>query len=234
MAAPASAYTTVFGQDEGNGTQATPILSLAANEAFLSDLSVAGMVGVGTETFEEFATGASAPLSLTFGTQTGTLTGNGSITSGLTSTSHFPISGTQFWNNVGTSSNTIAFSSPQAAFGFWATDASDNVSGPGDPLEVSLTQVGGSVVTVPVLNEVDANNGNVLYFGLYTTDPTQEFTSASILINQGDDYVGYDDITIGTLEAPGPTGAVPEPATLSLLGVGLSGLIAKFARRRNR
>ena len=79
-AGSASAYNVFFGEDLGLG-EGTPlpvasrVNSTAAQNSFLANL-----IGVGTETFEGFATGTGAPLALTFpGAGTATLGGTGAI-----------------------------------------------------------------------------------------------------------------------------------------------------------
>ncbi len=45
------------------------------------------------------------------------------------------------------------------------------------------------------------------------------------------DQIGFDDVTFGS---PTPNGVIPEPATLTLLGIGLAGLGLNRLRRKKR
>ena len=224
----AGAYTIFFGQDLGLG-EGTPlpavsrINSTAAQNSFLSNL-----VGVGTETFEGFATGTSAPLNLSFpGAGTATLGGTGSIatvTPGTTNgVGRYAISGSNFWE-VSSGNFTIGFSAPVAAFGFWGVDIGD-FNG-----QVTLTLQGGGVVNLTVPNSINIAGGSVLYYGLIAEGAGELFTSITFgNTNPGVDFFGFDDMTIGSIEQVRPT---PEPATLALLG--LAAALAGAAARRRR
>jgi hypothetical protein len=68
----------------------------------------------------------------------------------------------------------------------------------------------------------------------YIDGYTNSYTGAvNCAINELD-VLELNSSDIAPSEGAGPATTVPEPATLSLLGLGLSGLIAKVAKRRNR
>jgi hypothetical protein len=215
-----------FGQDL-NADESVRLASFpnasAARASFLSNLT-----GVGTETFESFATNAAPPLVLSFpGAGTATLTGAGvfvnSVPSG-TSAGRYPISGTKYVEGS-SASLLVSFSAPVAAFGFYATDVGD-FSG---RITLTLTRPSGTeTFTVP--SAININGGSVLYYGII--DAANPFTSVTFgNTAAGSDFFGFDDMTIGSVQQVTP---VPEPTTLAsmTLGAVLLGFASRRARRR--
>lgn len=200
-----------FGEDldwYGTGTSTN---ADAASAAFQSQLS-----GVGVEDFESFASGQSAPLLVDFGAAgTASLTGSGSIDSG-TGSGRRAFSGSQFYESS-SRGFTIDFSESIAAFGFYGIDLGDFAG------QVTIELSGGTTNTYDIPHTTGSSgstNGNLLYWGIIDTENT--FTSISFNnTGSGEDYFGFDDFTIGTVEQ---VAQVPEPGTLALMAMGLLGL----------
>ncbi|MDF1501440.1 PEP-CTERM sorting domain-containing protein [Roseisolibacter sp. H3M3-2] len=224
-----------FGTDVG-GTDATraPNVNSAATRAnFLSALT-----GVGTESFDGLADGATNP-SLSFaGAGTATLGGAGAVETfagaGANGAGRYPTSGTRFYeatsSNAGTTF-TISFSDPVAAFGFYGIDVGDQ----GSQLALRFTLVGGTTLDwvlpyTPSVGRNSARDGSLLYAGFINTT---SFTSVQFRGTDADDVFAFDDMTIGSAQQvtnpPGST--VPEPSTYVLLASGL-GILGLVGRRR--
>jgi len=182
-----------FGEDLGLG-EGTPLPAHpnadAARVAFLG-----GLEGVGTESFESFAAGTGAPLSISFpGAGTATLQGNGVVeevpvgsTNGF---GRYAISGTHYWESSDVFS--IAFTEPVAAFGFYGVDIGDFQG------RVTLTLTNGGSVTLTIPHTVGGLGGSVLYFGFIDTE--QQYTGISFGNSaSGVDFFGFDDFTIGSI-----------------------------------
>jgi hypothetical protein len=225
----AHAYSVFFGQDLGLG-EATPLPSASrVNSTAAQNSFLANLVGVGTETFEGFASGTGAPLNLNFpGAGTATMGGSGSIQTVAPGTTNgfgrYAISGSNFWE-ASSGSFTIGFSAPVAAFGFWGVDIGD-FNG-----QVTLTLQSGSIVNLVVPNSINIAGGSVLYYGLIASGAGELFTSITFgNTNAGTDFFAFDDMTIGSLQQVRPT---PEPGTLALLGLAAAVAGAAARRRRN-
>jgi hypothetical protein len=217
--------TIFFGEDLGNGAPATAHPNAdAARADFFSNLT-----GVGTETFESFAPGTTAPIAATFsGAGTATLMGNGSIMD-ANSFNRFAISGANYFG-IDKGNFSITFSSPIASFGFYGTDIGD-----GDvPLVLLLTGSNGSTTQV-VPNNTDTiqADGSVLYYAFF--DPTNTYTSVTFTgagtgTVGGSDVFGFDDFSIGSTSQ---ISAVPEPPTWSFVMLAFCGLGFLAYRRRH-
>ena len=190
-----AAYLTFFGEDAGAG-ESTRLLSTpnanAARTSFFSNLS-----GVGTETFESIATGATSPINASFGADIATINGNGSVRSVPSGASfgRYPISGDKFYqaNNA----FNITFTTAQAAFGFYGVDIGDF----NGRVTLTLSKVGGGVETLTVPNTRNGAGGNALYFGLIASDPSNLFTSISFgNTNARTDIFAFDNFSIGRQE----------------------------------
>lgn len=236
LVVPAGAVpTTFFGQDLNGpstvlGTVASPGTipnSFGAQSDFL-----AGLSGVGTETFTGFAAGATSPLNLAFpGAGTAVLNGSGavgSVPAGMVNANgRYGISGTdpeKFFDTVAANFS-VSFSSPIAAFGFFGIDIGDG----GGHLSLLLTPSGGGpVVALDVGNGTTIlQNSSVLYFGFI--DSTTTYSQVNFLNSDTGDGFAFDNLTVGSLEQLNP---VPEPGTLLLLGSSMVGLAGYSWRRR--
>jgi hypothetical protein len=208
---------TYFGQDlnrlppAGPGADNPSRLTDHPHSDFAEKRFLSRLTGVNTETFESFVD-QSSPSSLTFGTDVATLTGSPLIYNVPTDTSYgtFPISGNRFLVLDANSSSffRIDFNSPQAAFGFYATDI--EVA----QLKISLVASSGgrTELTLPTFSAENPTlpTGSVLFFGVIDTESpfvTVEFNRIGF---SGDGF-GFDNMTIGRL-----TQVHPEPATLEL------------------
>jgi hypothetical protein len=221
-----AAFTTFFGIDQGNGIPpTTPNLSLAARTSFVSALGT-----VGVENFESHAVG-SPPPSLSFAgsgvTATATYAAGETINNAVDNGA-FATSPTHYLDSQGVRDDHLVFSSPVAGIGFYVTDLSDGGSAP-DQISIIATLVVGGTQTFTTSVTTSNSNGNVLFFGVVSTDPSVLFSQVEIVntfTSEGDVH-GLDDLTIGTAAA-----AVPEPSGLAILGLGLLGTSSVHLLRR--
>lgn len=209
-----AAPVTFFGEDRGLG-ESIPLTSWenadAARDAFFANLQ-------GVEVFDFESVSGSAPITADFGSAgLATITGNGSVQSvpaGQTNgVGRYAISGTNFYEASGTF--TIEFSEAISAFGFYGVDIGD-FNG-----QVTLTLTNGETILLTVPNSINIAGGSVAYFGFYDTENTYSSITFGNTAS-GIDFFGFDDFTIGIRENVVPD--VPEPVTMSFLGIGFIGL----------
>jgi hypothetical protein len=222
-----AAPATFFGEDvntagDPNSLSAWPNSNAAKNN-FLSNL-----VGVGTETFDSLAVNTTNPL-LTFpGAGQAQLLGSGYVGTGNDGAGRYAISSPNYYY-AGTDNFGVTFSKAIAAFGFYGVDIGDF----GGHLTLTLVDTKGVTSILDVPNEVSQNgeiSGSVLYYGFY--DTADEYTSITFGNDSGgQDVFAFDDMTVGSIEQVKPVTSVPEPISLSLLGVGFAGL-GLLRRRR--
>jgi hypothetical protein len=216
--APAQAFTVFFGEDASAGGNVgnIPNSNIAAGN-FLSNLS-----GSGTETFDGFTVGTT-PSTITFpGIGSAGFAGVGSVQSANTYGA-FPISASNYYSVSVAGTFTINFASPVAAFGFYGTDIGD-VNG---RLTLQLNDANNTLLTVP---NTTTPSGSALYYG-FIAGAGETFTSVTFgNTNGGNDFFGFDNLTVGNLaQVQSPT-AVPEPFTI--IGTLVGGTAALRMRKK--
>ena len=191
---------TFFGEDFGTGDNEQPLESWPNSDTAFTSFS-ALYQDIAILDFESYATNSAEPLTLDFDGQGAVLTGRGVVYEIVTGSyaGTFPTSGTHYWlDDARTEPFTIAFSSPQTAFGFYATDVSDFYG------TILLRLDDGREIPIPAYEGWPT--GSVLFFGIH--DPTNPFTSVSLIPDTIDhgwggsmDGFGVDDLVIGLNDA---------------------------------
>ena len=228
-ASPAFSYQIFFGEDLNNSASAP--LNSFANASAAEDDFLGGLMGVGTETFETFSSGAGEPLALSFpGAGAASLTGGrGSVdevsrgsTNGY---GRYATSGSKFWEVAagGNGNFVVEFNESVAAFGFFGIDIGDF----GGQLMVRLNDQNDTVLTVNnSIGSWGSTDGSVLFFGIIAEAEHELFSQASFETTTGQgDYFAFDDMTVGSrLQVNDPNinpTAVSEPTAIALLCAGL-------------
>jgi len=224
-----------------------------AREAFFNNVTA-----IGGNEFEPAVVGGAGQLNFGYGPgANATFSGGATIVSGMTANFDptlgrynmtaglLPIAGMV---NAGTwfeaqSNFAVSFSSAITAFSFFVTDLGDfdgtvfiDLFGSNSVNPLFSQQLMNSDALPPPASSTGQNaNGNLLFFGITSSDPTRAFTSASFRFVQASgiiDVVGFDSFVVGNYRGstPPPTG-IPEPGSLALAGLALLGLAAS---RRNK
>ena len=181
-----STVKVFFGEDLSSNRR---INSDRAKRKFFSHL-----ISAGTEDFEAYSSGETAPLKVNFGVSgSALLTGNGNIEKGETYSNQKPTSGSKFWL-ADSGDFTINFTKPINAFGFYGTDIGDwggslilhYSNGTNRSIYVGNTVTGGGSTT-----------SSTLYFGFIEKDLRKAFRSITFEnTDSTSDVFGFDDITI--------------------------------------
>ena len=226
LVAPCTAQaslTTFFGED--------PLGSLTNTQAARTDF-MNHVDGVGTESFEEFASGTYPSLDLTFPGSTGDITatlistveGDQMRILATTGAGRYPTAGTQYLD-VNSNGLRLTFSSPISAFFFDGTDIGDF----GGELTLELQTTAGTEL-LPVrytIGSLGSTDGQAIGFGFISSNPVTEI---NFINTWRADYFGYDQMTIADAGQVTPGVApVPLPPALLLFG---SGLLSVGALRR--
>lgn len=131
--------------------------------------------------------------------------------------------GTGHWMEA-TATFDLDFSTAISALSFFVTDLGD-YSG---VFTVELYDGTDRVFSQRLQNtplRVGEGNGNLLYFGVTSSEPLVSFTKARFLITQqvgGDtDVIGFDSFSVGTYTGPVGGTPIPEPTSLALVGLAL-------------
>ena len=111
----------------------------------------------------------------------------------------------------------------------------------GAQVTLRLTKTNGDVVSILVPHSVGTGTGSpsdgaTLFFGLIGETTSDLFTRASFVIapGQSDDFIGFDNLTIGSLtQVQPPRGTVPEPGSLALLALALGAGVSARKRRNS-
>ena len=117
---------------------------------------------------------------------------------------------------------TFSFTNPVNAFGLYVTDLQAELVS-----QQTISYIDGASVKHTIIMP-SATGGGGAFVGFI--DASQLISS--ITFDASGDVVGLDDVQYGKVAAP--PGAVPEPSTLALFGVGFAGIASLRRRRRQR
>lgn len=213
---------TFFGEDLNTGNP-DPITAPFTNAAAAQNSFFSNLTGVGTETFESFANGATGITANFDQAGTATLNGSGVIRSGNDQQGRTAFSGSKYFF-TGTGDFSISFSRAAAAFGFYGIDIGDG----GGRIVLTLTDIHDLTTTLTVPGTTPSPSGSNLYFGFL--DRTNTYKSVRFSnSSDGADEFAFDDFSVVATEQ---IAAVPETSTWAMMLLGFAGIGFITYRRR--